>query len=260
MANHVVLNYWSGRGLMEVTRVLLALAGKFPPADYDDARWAEEGVIPADGKLVNPRPYSEVGKHVKLGANVGRLPVAEVNGVPIGQSLAIWYYFAAEHGFLGNNHLEAAQIIAVVETLKEARTDFSKLFPFGEPIKEENVEKWFEQGATDAEGPADMSKRSQRFLTWWTARLENQLSGEAGFAVGNKLSLADVVIHNAYAETLEAHQTVEKTLKAYAEPWTSKERTHKLLAKHHRIQAICDNVAAQPNFQKWLKERGVQYF
>jgi len=127
MAN-VTLNYWSGRGLMEIARVLLALAGKFP-GDYEDARWAPEVPVPADGKLVNPRPISEVSKHVKLAANIGRLPVAEVDGVGIGQSLGIWYYFAAEHGFLGNNNLEGAQIIAIVETVKEARTEFSKLFP-----------------------------------------------------------------------------------------------------------------------------------
>ena len=31
----ITLHYWAGRGLMEVARVLFALAGKFPEADYE---------------------------------------------------------------------------------------------------------------------------------------------------------------------------------------------------------------------------------
>ena len=111
--SNITLNYWSGRGLMEVTRVMLALSGKFPPADYEDGRY----------------PFGPIPKHVNLAANNGRLPVANIGGVEIGQSIGIWYYFAAELGFLGKNNLEAAQILAVVETIKEVITEFGKLFP-----------------------------------------------------------------------------------------------------------------------------------
>ena len=38
MAGELTLRYWNGRGLMEVPRVMLAIAGKAPGAGYTDVR------------------------------------------------------------------------------------------------------------------------------------------------------------------------------------------------------------------------------
>ena len=52
----LTLKYWSGRGLMEVPRQCLAIAGLFPGAGYTDVRVS----APPEG--------------ASLDANLGRLP------------------------------------------------------------------------------------------------------------------------------------------------------------------------------------------
>jgi glutathione S-transferase len=257
----ITLHYWAGRGLMEVSRVMLALAGKFPEDDYEDARWWMGVEAAADGKLTNPRPMSEVEKHVELGANCGRLPILNVEGKgSVGQSLAIWFYIASELGMMGSNYFEAAQIISIAETIKETSEAFRKLVPYGEEPNAENVDKWFSEGATDATGKADMAQRGNRQLHWFMGRLENLIPGDGGFAVGGKLSLADVLIYNAFAETLEDAQCSEAVKPFGKQPYTDKKRTSEELAKHPKLKAIVDNIAGNANFQKWLSVRGVQNF
>ncbi|RYY86126.1 hypothetical protein EON63_06250 [archaeon] len=75
---------------MEVPRLLLAIAGKFP-GDYVDGRYNE-----STGTLTH---------------NLGRMPVLEVGGESVGQSAAINFYLASELGLMGSSNLEAAHII-----------------------------------------------------------------------------------------------------------------------------------------------------
>lgn len=56
----ITLKYWSGRGLMEVPRQCLAIAGHFPGQGYTDVRVS--GAPPAGAEL---------------DANLGRLPCIE---------------------------------------------------------------------------------------------------------------------------------------------------------------------------------------
>ena len=46
----IELHYWNGRGLMEVARVMLSLAGHFPSDGYKDQRWVRgtSSMVPAD--------------------------------------------------------------------------------------------------------------------------------------------------------------------------------------------------------------------
>eukprot|EP00009_Paramoeba_aestuarina_P000583 CAMPEP_0201506456 /NCGR_PEP_ID=MMETSP0161_2-20130828/359_1 /ASSEMBLY_ACC=CAM_ASM_000251 /TAXON_ID=180227 /ORGANISM="Neoparamoeba aestuarina, Strain SoJaBio B1-5/56/2" /LENGTH=255 /DNA_ID=CAMNT_0047900543 /DNA_START=90 /DNA_END=857 /DNA_ORIENTATION=- len=250
----VTLHYWAGRGLMEVARVMYALAGKFPQAgDYEDSRfWMVEGN--------GAKAIADVGD-LDMSANLGRFPLLSVEGKgTIGQSLAIWYYVASECGFLGANAWETAQIISVAETLKETMDTFRKAVPYGEDPKPEAVDKWFSEGSNDLTGRANMEGRANRQLHWFMGRLENLIPGENGFAVGGKLSLADVLIYNAFAEHLDDDQASE-AVKPYGKgPYTDLKRTSEELAKHPKLKAICDNIAGNANFQKWRKERGVQNF
>ncbi len=42
----------------------------------------------------------------------------------------------------------------------------------------------------------------RRFGQWWIGRIEASLTG-SGFAVGDKLSLADILLYNTFAEELK---------------------------------------------------------
>lgn len=187
------------------------------------------------------------------------MPLAQVGDDCIGQSAAINHYFAAENGLLGTSNLEAAQIIAISEHLKEMMTAFRGLVEWGQVPTEEAANKWFDQGATDVTGPAVGADRSTRFLTWWMGRIEATL-GSNGVAVGSKLSLADVLLYYTFADVLRDEECAADFPKHRREPFCDKARTDAALAKHPKIKACCDAVAANANFQKWLAIRGVQSF
>lgn len=238
--SEITLQYWGGRGLMEVPRVMLALAGKFP----------SEGAY-TDSRLTAAPEGSE--------ANLGRMPLCKVGDESIGQSAAINYFIAVENGFLGSSNLEAAKITGIAEHLRETGENFRKLVAYGAAPTEEALEKWFNGGATDVTGTADGSARDSRFLTWFAGRIEHCL-GNNGFAVGNKLSLADVLLHNMFAETLADEQAPAGLASHRKEPFGDKVKTSAFLEKHPKIKASVDAVANHPNFQRWLSERGSQGF
>ena len=187
------------------------------------------------------------------------MPVVTVGEANVGQSTAINYFVAVEHGLLGSNNLEAAQILSINEHMKEVFDAFHALVPYGSEPTEEALVKWFEQGATDTTGPADPSERSTRFLTWWLGRIELTL-GDKGFAVGNKLSLADMQLYFTFADYLREGETAPDFPQWKKEPFGSKARTDAILAKHPKLQACVDVVRNHPNVHKWLARRGVQEF
>ena len=156
--------------------------------------------------------------------------------------------------------MQAAQILSIQEHLKEMGSKYRELAPYGTEPTDEVLDKWFTSGATDASpAPADRDGMQTRFLPWWMGRIESVV-GSGGIAVGNKISLADVLIYNTFAETLDASQASEGLAQYRREPMGSKARMDSALAKHPKIKAICDTVANNANIKKWLATRGVQGF
>lgn len=235
------LKYWGGRGLMEVPRMMLAIAGKFPGEGYTDGRFTS--------------PEGLTG----LETNMGRMPIiTTASGDSIGQSVAINFYIASETGLLGSSTLEAAQIIAITEHCKELVDSWRKIVPYGNTPTEENLELFFEGGATDTTGIANMQDRT-RYFKWFSGRIEAIL-GDDGFAVGGKLSLADVMLYNTFAETLQASEKAESVAEWRVEPFSSAARTSAGLASCPKLSACIASVAGNANVQKWLATRGTQYF
>ena len=187
------------------------------------------------------------------------MPVVAVGESSVGQSFAINYFLAAENNLLGSNNLEAAQILAIGEHLRELLTAFRAIVPWGTEPSTEALEKWFEQGATDSTGTADRAGQSTRFLTWWLGRIEATL-GDKGFAVGDKLSLADVQLFFILADYLRENEVTGDFPAWKREPFGSKARTDAILAKHPKLLASVDAVRNNANVQKWLATRGVQGF
>jgi len=238
----IVFQYWNGRGLMEVPRLVLAIAGKFPPADYDDNRHSD---APTTG--------------IDLSGNLGRMPVASIGDNTIGQSHAINFFVASEVGMMGSNTFEAAQILSIQEHIKELRTKWVELVPWGTEPTEEKLDLWFNTGSTDATGVADRAGYATRYAQWWLGRIESSL-GTKGFAVGDKLSLADVLLYNAFAEHLTAEQANADFPAHRREAFGSKARTDALVARFPRISASINAVRENANAQQWLASRGVQGF
>ena len=78
--------------------------------------------------------------------------------------------------------------------MTELGAAYSKLVPWGSTPSDEILATLFDDAtANDLTGPADGSKASSRNIRWFAGRME-ALVGADGFAVGGKLSLADVLI------------------------------------------------------------------
>jgi len=232
------LKYWNGRGLMEVPRMCLAAAGK---TDFTDGRYnAPEG---------------------DLSCNLGRMPVAQVGdaGIGIGQSTAINFYVASDCGLMGAGNVEAAQILAIQEHLCEMMRAWRAVCPYGTEPSAEILDKWFASGATDAAGPADRAGYATRFGQWWVGRIEAALTG-TGFAVGSKLSLADILLYNTFAEELKDSEAPADTPQWKKEAFGSKARVSALLASSPKIGASIAAVASNAGVQAWLARRGPQGF
>jgi len=242
----ISLLYWNGRGLMEVPRMMLAMAGMFP-GDYENRKfWGE-----AKGSI---EPVSAIED--QMDANFGRMPILKVGDVSIGQSVAINYYIAKATGLLGSSVLEAAQILSIQEHLTELGKAYRDVFPYmGPPPTEEALEDFFTQGAEDYAGKADGSKRAERKMKWFVKRLEGVV-GEDGFAVGGKPSMADVLIYRTFGETIPLDQTTLEEKSQYkTEPFGSKAKMDRLLGECPKLKAIIDKVESNPGIKKWLEIR-----
>merc|ERR1712023_270292 len=151
------------------------------------------------------------------------MPVVSSKDGFIGQSVAINYYIASSLGLMGKNNFEAAQILAIQEHIKELKTSFYGILPYGQPIDEEKLKMFFTEGSknvTGATNPMDQKDRSSRYMTWYLSRIETVV-GANGYAVGSATSLADVLIYNAFAETLSANETQLSEGSSKMEPFHS---------------------------------------
>jgi len=240
----VTLKYANGRGLMEVARLCFAANSKFPPADYTDGRYDSV-----------PEPSA---------ANLGRWPICQVGDEHIGQSGAIYLYAANVNGLMGDSFLQGAQIWSVYEHVREMILASQKVFTqaYGTAPADEALDKWLNGGATDASGQAVRENSSSRYLTWWLGRIENSLTGTNGFAVGNKLSLADICLYYMLDEHLPASQADESIPEFRRHPFgtTSAEVMQKKLANYPKIKASCDNAKKNAGIKKWIESRGKQKF
>jgi hypothetical protein len=109
------------------------------------------------------------------------MPVAQIGDETIGQSVAINFYIASENGLMGESALDAAKILSVGEHLKELMASYRTLVAYDDQPTEEASATWFETGATDVLGVADVSKRNVRYFQWYLGRIEQALDTE-GFA------------------------------------------------------------------------------
>ena len=172
----IAVNYWNGRGLAEPSRMMLSMSGK----DFQDNRLSGP---PSEG----------------LECNLGRMPTVAVPGRgAIGQSLAQYFFVASTCDMAGSSPFEAAKCLELAEHLKELKTEWYKLVPYGTVPTAEQLDTWFNGGGNDTTGPA--GSQGSRYLTWFMGRIEASLTGSDGFAVGSKISFADILIYNTFAE------------------------------------------------------------
>jgi glutathione S-transferase len=176
-----------------------------------------------------------------------------INGQELGQSTAINFYFASEHNLMGKNNFEAACIVSIAEHLREMNAAYSALVPAGTQPTKQALDTWFEGGANDVHGHAIEETSSQRYLTWWMGRIE-RVVGPGGTAVGDRLSLADLLLYNTFAETetLRDEGIAEGGGQWRRGPMGDQARLEGMLSRHPKIKACCAHVAGLPGIQRLL--------
>ena len=257
--NKLSLNYWNGRGLMEVPRMMLAYSGHFPDnklkltTNYHDNRYT------TDPSNVSENCYNYQDIVSSLPANLGRLPVITYDdNFTLGQSTAINFYLASKLNLMGDSLEESAKIMEFNEHIKEMMQSWRNLCPYGTEPNDEIWETWFNTGADDkSPEPANMKTRGTRYFTWWANRLEYLVGTD--YVVGNRFSLADFMVFNTFAEYLPPEQCNDLAEWRRA-PFGNFLKTIDALAEYPKLRKICENVGENKNVQQWFENRGEQKF
>ncbi|GAB6028478.1 hypothetical protein CHUAL_002637 [Chamberlinius hualienensis] len=175
------LTYFNGRGLAELSRLVLAQAG----VEYEDVRLEKDN-----------------WPEIKPTTPLGQVPILEVDGQVIFQSRAIARFLAREHGLAGSNSIEAARIDGLVDAVYD-------LWDHGYKIK-------FEQDAAKKE---ELTKKFLgETLPPYLSNITKILTNNGGkFLVGDKLSWADIAVAYAlsglrekFESSLESHDTLKQ--------------------------------------------------
>lgn len=219
-AGDATLRYFDGRGVAETARLLFAVAGE----KYEDMRYPISFGTPGDFSTLKRDEFLADKEAGKFDINMGKVPVLEVGSAfRLPQSKAIERYLARKFGMMGSTPEEEAWVDAMAEHVRDINDAYNRkgiTFMKDEEKKAELTRTWFDEELPELLG-----------------KFEKALPGtSAGFAVGNKMSYADVTIFKLLKDTYQQDAGLA-------------------FADCPKLQAIVDNVAKTEGLQKWLEER-----
>ena len=163
------LVYFNGRGLAEISRILLAIGGE----EYEDFRYPLK-IIDWSKHQMEKAEFDKDKADGKLTGSLNKLPYLEVDGTIIPQSKSIERYLARRFSMMGENELEALRIDSICECIRDFKDAYQSVRKADN--KEQAMNEWFTKTLVEKLG-----------------LLENIVDGE-GYSVGKKLSLSDVVM------------------------------------------------------------------
>ena len=172
------LTYFNGRGLAEISRLILAEAN----VDYDDVRIQD--IAPLKPNL----PF-------------GQVPIwKDGNGFELAQSSAIARYLARTYGFYGKNPKEDALIDSILAGFDDL---LSKIRPvIRMPDGNEKT--------------VELEKLNKEIIPLWLSFIEKLIKahGSNGHAVGDSLTLADIAIFH-YISNYASHKVIQLDASAF---------------------------------------------
>ena len=163
------LVYFNGRGLAEISRILLAIGEE----EYEDFRYPLK-IIDWSKHQMEKAEFDKDKADGKLTGSLNKVPYLEVDGTIIPQSKSIERYLARRFSMMGENELEALRIDSICECIRDFKDAYQSVRKADN--KEQAMNEWFTKTLVEKLG-----------------LLENIVDGE-GYSVGNKLSLSDVVM------------------------------------------------------------------
>lgn len=212
------LRYFDAKGAAETIRLVFAAAGK----DYEDMRYPISFGTPGDFSTIVRKEFEADRDAGKMDISMGKVPVLDVGDFSLPQSKAIERYVARKVGMMGSTAEEEALVDAMAEHVRDVNDAYNRkglFFMKDEEKKAELKKKWYEE-----ELPPLLTK------------LDTALPGSDGFAVGKKVSLADVAIFKLLKDTYD--QDVSDAYKSCP-----------------KLQAIVSSLEKNDGIKKWLEER-----
>ena len=209
------LTYFNIRGLAETSRILLAIMGQ----EYEDFRYPLNIIDLASFNMEKPE-FDAAKQDGILQGSLNKVPFLEVDGTIIPQSKAIERYIASQGNMMGNSLLEYARIDSICECIRDFKDAYQRVRK--SENREEEMTKWFTETLPERLG-----------------LLEHIVGKENNsFSVGNRLSLADVIIYvfitQFFDDKTRAMDTTNNTT---------------------NIRNIVNNVASNKNLINWLNNR-----
>jgi len=218
------LVYFNGRGLAETSRLLFAISG----VEYDDFRYPLK-VVDMKTWEMEREEFNNDKEEGKLVLSMNKLPALHLdNGEVLCQSKTIERYLAKQFGMMGDTDFEFARIDSVCECVRDFKDAYQKVRRLEGEEREKGMEEWF--GTTLGERLGALEKVLNGGSVFE--------DGASSYSVGNRMSLADVVI---YAFVTQFFDEKEKALAA------AQNCPH--------ILSIIEHVGNNERLQEWFKNR-----
>jgi prostaglandin-H2 D-isomerase / glutathione transferase len=208
------LCYFNGRGLAETSRFIFAITEQ----PYTDFRYPLD-IIDWSTYTFRRDEFDQDKADGKLACSLNKLPYLEVDGEVIPQSKSIERYLARKFGMMGSNEVEAAQIDAICEYVRDFKTEYQRTRLLKDDARDTGMTKWFEE--TLPEKLTNLDK----------------IVGET-FSVGNQTSLADVTLYTFIAQFFDEGR-----------------RARAACDKAPNIESVVLRISELPTVQKWIANR-----
>lgn len=193
--------YFDGRGRCEISRLILTAAGqKFEDIRYQENEWPSH----------------------KPEMPLGQMPVLEVDGFKLPQSMTIARFLARQFHLAGRDNLEQAKVESVADTTSDLLNKVGSIIWYQEgDEKKRNLDAFFAN---------DLPKHLNNLEI-----LAKAYSEGGPFFVGNNLTMADLYVYDVLENVLEIDANV--------------------LDKYSWLKANRDEVAKNPKIAEYLKNR-----
>lgn len=209
------LTYFNLRGLAETSRIILAITEQ----EYEDFRYPLE-VIDLKSFQMKKTEFDEDKRNNKFLNSLNKLPFLTVGDYDVPQSKAIERYLATKGNMMGDTEIEHFRIDSICECIRDFKDAYQKVRRSED--RETAMTTWFTETLPERLG-----------------LLENIVGREnENFAVGNRLSLADVVIFTFITQFFD-----------------DKERSLNSTDNTKVIRNIINSVSSNDNVKSWLSSR-----
>ncbi len=215
----IKLVYFNAKGLAETSRLILTIA----EVDYEDFRYPIEVL---DWKTYNFKRelFDEHKQKGNLNKSMNKLPYLQVNDQIIPQSKSIERFLAKKFDLYGDNDIHEAQIDSLCEYIRDFKTEYQSYRKYDDNEREVQMNKWFQQ-----------------VLPTKLIMFEELISFK--YAIGNKLSLADIIIYSFITQFFDNQEAVNKSIEDCP-----------------KIKSIVQTVQELVSIKNWIKNRPATSF